>query len=351
MAMDPNYFWRTPRVWPDVMPGFVFLASAVQQIGKARYPVSWTGDEPWTRVSAPLPEHQPDATHAQVRQAYSLIGREPDEITLPAILPRGAQKHSIPRPLSPDDWASAQLASLRVTVPRAEKAARWHDVMWITCALFRSGGLHCHVRETPGGDYYGPLDPAKCWNTELEKVTARFGLCQVDLKNLYGQTAYEAHGNIRLSSYSQQDFRYMFVDERSLANSVEAMGKMPPPPDWIADKPSGAQMAAAKPPVPPVVADAPPEPVVKSASPSGQNDSQPRRKRRAASAQQKAIAAWLIAKGHKSWPDDESDRAIADLVTDWTETQGKYVVVGPRLVENWRKSERARLFFESRKSK
>lgn len=245
MAMDPNYFWRTPRAWPDVMPGFVFLASAVQQIGKARYPVSWAGDEPWTRVPTPLPEHQPDATHAQVRQAYSLIGRELDEITLPAILPKGANKHSIPRPLSSDDWAAARLASLEVSVPRAEKAARWHDVMQITCALFRSGGLHCHVREVPGGEYSAdPLDPAKCWNTELERVTARFGLCQIDLNNLYGQTAYEAHNNIRLSSYSRQAYRYMFVDDRSLANSLEAIGKIAPPPEWIADKLEPAEDAA-----------------------------------------------------------------------------------------------------------
>lgn len=229
-----NDYWRNHKWWPVEMPGFVFLAKAVNQLGRSRYPVSWAGDEAWIDVPPPLPEDQDKAERAQVRRAYALLDLPVAEIELPMVLPKGFGKATtIISRLSEDDWDAARLLSLEIAVPAAEKRARWDDVRELTATFFRVGGLHCHVRAVAGGPYEGPLKP-EVWNTE--NTSARFGRCLIDLGNLYGQTTFEPHTNIRANSYGRQNFRLIFVDERSLANCLEAVPKLTPPPEWIADK-------------------------------------------------------------------------------------------------------------------
>ncbi len=229
------------------MPGYVFLADAVNQIGKARFPVSWAGDEPWIEVPTPLPAEQEKASVFDVRRAHALLGVTPVEIQLPSLpLPMNAKgRHQPPtriEPLDGSQWAEARLMSLEAGVAAAEKRSKWEDVLVVTSTLFRMGGLHCYLRRIEGGAYDGPFKP-EIWNTESTR--ARFGRCLIDLGRLYTQIDHEPHNNIRQPSYSKQDFRLIFVEERSLALSVEAVAKLDPPDEWIADSAPQSEAADA----------------------------------------------------------------------------------------------------------
>lgn len=238
MTSAASQFWRDRRGWPVKMPGYVFLAEAVNQIGKSRFPVSWVGDEPWIDVPIPLPDEQAQASVSDVRRAHALLGLTPVEKQLPSLpLPLNAKgRHHPPTRIEPLDdlqWAEARLISLEKGVAAAEKRSKWEDVLALTSTLFRMGDLHCYLRRVEGGAYDGPFKP-ELWNTE--NTRARFGRCLIDLGRLYTQTDHEPHSNIRHASYSRQDFRLIFVEERSLALSVEAVAKLDPPDEWIADK-------------------------------------------------------------------------------------------------------------------
>lgn len=230
-------FWTDSRRWPVEMPGYVFLANAVNQIGKVRYPQSWTGDEPWTALVYPLPEEQHQAQPGQLKAAYELLGLKPEVVDLPAlsspITSRNTERPSVMKPLDENQWIEARLISLKRSVASAEKSARWQDVKSLTEKLFRIGGLRCYVRPREGGAYDGPLKP-EVWNTE--NTDGRFGQCLMDLGNLYRQTDYAPHTNIRSPSYSRQNFQWIFIDEASLETAIEAIGKLPPPHPLVADK-------------------------------------------------------------------------------------------------------------------
>lgn len=237
MANELNEFWKQPHLWPVTMPGYTFLASAVQQIGRARFPVSWRGDEPWIDVPPVLPEDQAKAGIAELRRAYALLERPVVfEVQRPRLVSPSPLKSILPQTpsrLCDDDWNDARTLALALAVPAAEKRSRWSDVMGITAAFFRMGALHCHLRAVAGGPYEGPIKP-ELWNTE--DTSTRFGRCLMDLGNPFQQRAYVPHARIREASYSRQDFRLIFVEDRSLANCLEAVPKLSPPPELIADE-------------------------------------------------------------------------------------------------------------------
>lgn len=295
-----QWAWEKRSQWPQDWDDKVFLGRALDLIGRAKFGSDWTGRDP---------EGMPN------------IKALPDEWANAANHIRG--------PIAEQNWQDAVAAREEHRRLALASFARWNEVTETMAGALRGSGLAAFGRGKKS-THFIPIDRQ---SFNLDDMRPLF-------KNL----------SLRIAvSYMDMAECWVFVDADDLAALLAS----------IAEPHTGAcdatelrpALNAETPPEPaPAMPETgtPPAPAVRS--PSGQKASQPGRKRRAPSDQQKAIAAWLIAKGHKSWPDDESDRAIADLVTDWTETQEKYVVVGPRLVENWRKSERARLFFESRKS-
>jgi hypothetical protein len=54
--MNPLRFWAEPHRWPRDPAGYVFLARAVEEIGRAMFDARWTGKEVTTDFVRPLPD-------------------------------------------------------------------------------------------------------------------------------------------------------------------------------------------------------------------------------------------------------------------------------------------------------
>lgn len=60
-------FWGNPRPWPRDPAGYVFLARAVHEIGRAKFGDEWVGDEP----AIPQPDLKKYSTQAQYQELIS----------------------------------------------------------------------------------------------------------------------------------------------------------------------------------------------------------------------------------------------------------------------------------------
>src|SRR5262245_45799586 len=82
-------FWARPHVWPRDPRGYVFLARAVEEIGRAMFGRDWTGKEVTPELIRSLP-HQWQAIPADASYAREILMRLPGyakQLPIPATLP------------------------------------------------------------------------------------------------------------------------------------------------------------------------------------------------------------------------------------------------------------------------
>lgn len=267
MSSNLTVFWADPSGWPVEKPGYVFLARAMNLIGKALYPTKWTGAEPWAeKVPAALPEAPGIASKLELtkemERAYRLIGKELPRPTYSRPGPRlsenkdaaapdfgtgalGGPKFGggkfgqspiaqekasglIPLPqvvfspvpaLTTEEWAEARRRSIEIVLDATEKHERWWQVMqftWRALVDETPASLVCVLRNDDTGKYE-PTD-RDWWNNE--GYASRFGLCQLDKARPTKQRQFERGHNIRSSEYLGSDYRLIFVTEASLESAL-----------------------------------------------------------------------------------------------------------------------------------
>ncbi|MER8831537.1 hypothetical protein [Mesorhizobium sp. M0909] len=176
-------FWRDPRRWPVNVPGFVFAARAVTEVGKAVYGEAWTGAEPISNDPFNFPRipllggklgrlTQSSAKPWQKESINSLLRKHRPEFGRTPVEYRAYG----PKPLvfSEDEWSAgldlAEQADESLTALRARfDGAVAHIVR--ACA---EGELVSALRPKEGGKMSDPL-PAHMWHTERAAVRFDWG--------------------------------------------------------------------------------------------------------------------------------------------------------------------------------
>ena len=175
---DHYQFWRRDDLWPPAL-GYVFLASVVQQIGKALFGDEWLESDPYAELYR---DPRPGET-------YSLA----DRYELPTSSnPQGGR----PLKLNPTD---AERAANRAAVERLETIRRYISDAGLT------GKLVFGTRPVAGGAVV-PLPPI-VWQSE--NIRWRFYFCKIDPLNPYGN-AFDGDG-----------LHYLFITAESLKRFLE----------------------------------------------------------------------------------------------------------------------------------
>jgi len=137
-----NQFWHTPREWPHDPPGYVFLARAFSEIGRAIFGEKWSGEEnpPKGKLADP-----------QIEKKLQELADDDEFIPLEEV--------------------------------EQDEEADEHHRMWVTVKddflkQCLAGRLVCAVRPKEGGEMTDL--PTNMWNAE--NLEQRFRHCQMSLK-------------------------------------------------------------------------------------------------------------------------------------------------------------------------
>jgi hypothetical protein len=175
-AVQSRSFWKSQENWPSDPAGYVFLARAVQVLGKALDP-EWTGEEPSIAESMQLVGHRA----APTGKTPFLPKQTPEEIA--------AFKARFQTP--------EVLERVRL---RKVAEDRWRKVQREVAAQCESGKLLTVGRPVAGGNLYAL--PQEWWRTE--RLSPRFVRCQIDPTRPFSDAV------------SADEFWWIFIEEHSL---------------------------------------------------------------------------------------------------------------------------------------
>jgi hypothetical protein len=191
IALD---FWARPHVWPLDPDGYVFLARAVEEIGRAMFGQHWTGKEITTEHVRSLPD-QAQGTVSDASYAHDVLMKLPKyskqlpspKTVLPPSLnsvlsqPAGLALFQVDS-FTTEQWSAAQAAVRRQQKERAPALQRLSQVQLNIVKRCESGELISAIRSRAGGDMREV--PRAWWNTE--SWHNRFTMCQVNPKEPFG---------------------------------------------------------------------------------------------------------------------------------------------------------------------
>jgi hypothetical protein len=215
-------FWAKPQNWPHDPLGYVFLARAVANIGRAVFGDEWTGRESSTEGVRGLPPLRRSSTSDRLHAHEILAQRDPEYLRW-----RAAEAHShnattsmaevslsssttkqLPPYYTAEGWTSEWWSAARTRMQREEDAqrpiferlARVQREIVIRC---ESGELSSAIRPRPGGEMK-PV-PRNWWNTE--NWLYRFAFCQLHPTDPFGtDVSGERHCWIYLTEESLTKF-------------------------------------------------------------------------------------------------------------------------------------------------
>jgi hypothetical protein len=141
------YFWRNPETWPHDPPGYVFLARAFDDIGRAKYGARWVESPTEPEEPEDPPDDADDTAWQQNELAYEQYERARDQ-------------------------ANADFLRMRAEVAR---------IIAHQCEV---GNLITAVRPKSGGDMV-ELEPHS-WNTE--NFGSRFSRCDMSLNDPFSNS-------------------------------------------------------------------------------------------------------------------------------------------------------------------
>ncbi|WP_333631541.1 hypothetical protein [Agrobacterium cavarae] len=182
-------FWNNPASWPDDAYGFVFLARAMDLIGKALHPHEWTGKEPTTRPPIRQPNSILFDTAAKLARAkedferdiaalVASVDRSKLQWVIETTANAGRGRRSKQRQaLSKDamQFGISLLAEENRT--RLEAAKRWARVVDLAKEALREGSLEYATLPVRGGALSGP-HPKYWWN--VPNIDHRLIFCRID---------------------------------------------------------------------------------------------------------------------------------------------------------------------------
>jgi hypothetical protein len=169
---DRQKFWlKAGTVWPDDVFGKVFLARAVDALGRAKFGDDWSGYKPSVDLDLqPLPAMQFGAQPWQLAEARNLVPQSDDDGPIPRQRPS----------FSGQQWSQAralrQSALDLIDGPRRRLAA-------VKSALhfaIRDGNLKAYFLGLSGGEFSADATMPAHWNTTPRVLDNRFYCCQMD---------------------------------------------------------------------------------------------------------------------------------------------------------------------------
>ena len=191
--------------WPRDSQDWVFLARAVCEIGRAKYPSEWTGKEPvtWANPSPatrhPLPEEPSEAMYHDVQYAHQVLKEQRPEVA--------ARLLTLPTLITPDDWKVAKIETERLRLVSLQIVWRFEAITKMIATEAEAGRLVTGLRPTDGGVVRAI--PAVYWNTE--RLEPRFRMCQMNSADPFSR-AFAGHG-----------FGWIFVCAEDLARLIKAL--------------------------------------------------------------------------------------------------------------------------------
>ncbi len=199
-------FWLMPEDWPRDTASHIFLARALDVLGKALFPDSWMGVP--DIVSKPPPPLPISMRHADVgvkNRAYDLIQKHrPDR----GLAPRGKANA---RELTQDEWTEARnLLSEQQAAQRAS-VSRMKGVERALVDGAESGALLTAYRPVKGGQFTDM--PTWWWNTE--KIANRLCRCQINPSDPFG------------IGFAGDGFCLIFVERESFGTLIDGLRKDP----------------------------------------------------------------------------------------------------------------------------
>jgi hypothetical protein len=208
--MRQSLWWaENNSTWPRDSRDWVFLARAVYEIGRARYPSEWTGDEPvtWRNPSpateTPLPEDPSEADHRQVQYAHQVLKEQHPEVA--------AKVLTFPTLIRPDDWKLARIETERLRLVSLRIIWRFEAITRMIATEAEAGRLVTGLRPTDGGVVR--VMPVEWWNTE--NLCPRFTMCQMHPAEPFSR------------AFTGEDFEWIFVRAKSLKQFVNNLKSKP----------------------------------------------------------------------------------------------------------------------------
>ncbi|WP_161850400.1 hypothetical protein [Bradyrhizobium sp. CCBAU 051011] len=197
-------FWLKSNDWPRDTASHIFLARAMDSIGKVLFGENWHGV---LDITSELPPSLPiSMRHTDIstrNRAYDLLVKHrPDR----GLTPRGTSRS---RELCEEEWSAArdvvseQRAAVRPSVDR------FKGVEQALLSGAESGKIFTAFRSTDGGQFTDM--PAWWWNTE--KISNRFLRCQINPRDPFG------------AGFAGKDYCWIFVTHESLHTYLNGLWK------------------------------------------------------------------------------------------------------------------------------
>lgn len=220
-------FWNDPGSWPDDFEGHVFLARAVDKLGRHLFFDEWVGVRSGGDVPE-FPHHAYGADQADILLATKLLRQHVPEAwqddppvtdgQLSALRRAASEGEDCPELI--DIWSSFSdelWAIARELVERygaSTAADQWGEVLQLLVREFRAGRLHFYCRALDGGE------PEKgepgLWFTDAAVWRSRFDECAIDLAHPYRTASPDAS--------DKGDMRYLYVSAKQLEALVGPSG-------------------------------------------------------------------------------------------------------------------------------
>lgn len=222
-------FWGMQQGWPNDTASHVFLARAVDAIGKSLFPQEWNGREPAAEKKRPLPESKIEGWTLDARAAHHLLVKFHPELGRPPVPPN---RFSGPyAEFTDEEWKAAILVVAKANAEIRPAIQRFFKVQQEIIRLAECEKLNTAVRPIAGGDP-SPIHRS-LWNSE--KIFNRFILCQMNPQEPFS------------NGFAGNNFQWIFVTRESLEKCLSALAE--------SSRPESAEAAALEPEsTPPAVA-------------------------------------------------------------------------------------------------
>jgi hypothetical protein len=196
-------FWSDESGWPVDTRSHLFLARAVDGVGKTLFGDGWTGKEPTTEIYRPLP-YLPPSTGSDAYFAHELLRvSHPDLKRAP--LRFGPGSLPIVR-FTGQEWTMARALVKTNHDEHAPALARFRQTTATMAAWAAEGKLLTALRPTAGGDFTA-LAPL-AWNTE--QLDPRFTLCQMSPRDPFSP------------GFAGDGFGWIYIERESLLSCLAA---------------------------------------------------------------------------------------------------------------------------------
>ena len=214
-------FWSASESWPTDPVGYVFLARAFDELGRAMFPDDWTGKEALAADSKALPFldhlglHRSDRIHA-----LRLLRSHRPDLVEPVITERASLYGRLSDPvLSTEQWKVAAELSAKEVMQRGPVLQRQQAVVREIVRRCEAGELMSYGRPVKGGNL-ADLSRAT-WRTEL--LAARVTQCQINPSDPFG------------SGIGGVNYSYIFLGRLSLDKLIGSLSgpSIDPSAAWI----------------------------------------------------------------------------------------------------------------------